>query len=415
MPEVMRIPFTHQTLPRRSPHLSAAWLPLREGEVVDPRSEVARGITVTGGCRNNLHREPGKDQHPYRRQMESAIPYGQAMVRALQALKQNGFCPDFVIAHRGWGETLYLREVFPDARLIHLSDWYCGAPSSEIDFDPEFPATADNRARLRTWKVLHALNLTHCDVGISPTQWQRAQHPEIFRSKIQVQHEGIDLNGLAPDPEAVFRTPNGTVLKAGDPVITYVSRNLEPYRGFHRFMRALEIIQRRHPTCHAVIFGGDDVSYGKRPTDAPNWREKMLREVSLDPTRTLFTGKLPYNDYLKVLQVSAAHVYLTYPFVLSWSLLEAMASGCLVIGSRTAPVEEVIRDGENGLLVDFFDTEGIVERVVEALELLSQREELRRSARSDAQILSVERGVSGYAQHAGAQFRRQVLNAEIAL
>lgn len=165
----------------------------------------------------------------------------------------------------------------------------------------------------------------------------------------------------------MLRTPSGQVLKAGDPVITYVARNLEPYRGFHVLMRALEKIQRKHKTCHAVIVGGDDVSYGSKPKDAPNWREKMLSEVSLDPTRTHFMGKLPYETYKTVLQVSAAHVYLTYPFVLSWSMLEAQASGCLIIGSSTSPVEEIIQPGLTGYLADFHDPQKIARTTVEAL------------------------------------------------
>ncbi len=257
---------------------------------------------------------------------------------------------------------------------------------------------------MRTWNALHALNLTHCDAGVSPTAWQRSRHPAAFRPAIQVIHEGIETDLLGPDPDATFTTPSGTVLKAGDPVITYVARNLEPYRGFHRFMRALQAVQRRHRHCHchAVIVGGDEVSYGQRPPDAPNWREKMLREVSLDPVRTHFTGKLPHAAYRKVLQVSAAHVYLTYPFVLSWSLLEGMAAGCLVVGSRTAPVEEVIVDGENGVLVDFFDTEALAERICEALEGEGRDAALRDTARTEIrQRYTVKQGVAGYGLLAG--------------
>jgi glycosyltransferase involved in cell wall biosynthesis len=159
-----------------------------------------------------------------------------------------------------------------------------------------------------------------------------------------------------------------------------VARNLEPYRGFHHFMRMLEKVQKAHPRCHAVIVGGDDVSYGGKPQGAANWREKMLAEVKVDPTRTHFLGKLPYDAYRKVLQVSAAHVYLTYPFVLSWSMLEAMASGCLVIGSRTGPVQEVIEDGVNGLLVDFFDSGAMADRVVAALDNPQAMRPLREAA-----------------------------------
>jgi glycosyltransferase involved in cell wall biosynthesis len=182
-----------------------------------------------------------------------------------------------------------------------------------------------------------------------------------------VQHEGIDTEGLGPDPNAVITTPSGITLKAGDPVVTYVARNLEPYRGFHIFMRALEKLQQQHKTVHALIVGGDDVSYGKRPKDAKHWREKMLREVKLDATRTHFLGKVPRAQYIKVLQVSAAHVYLTYPFVLSWSLLEAMACGANIVASDTAPVREVIRDGENCLLVPFFEPDAMASAILRSL------------------------------------------------
>jgi glycosyltransferase involved in cell wall biosynthesis len=197
-------------------------------------------------------------------------------------------------------------------------------------------------------------------------------------------------------------TPGGVTLAAGDPVITYVSRNLEPYRGFHIFMRALEVIQRRHPNCHALIVGGDEVSYGQPPKDAASWREQMLREVRLDATRTHFLGRVPLAQYLKVLQVSAAHVYLTYPFVLSWSMLEAMACGAPIIASDTAPVREVIAHGRNGRLVDFFDAGAIAQATLEALESPDASARLAAQARSDAQAYSQERGLEGYERLLGA-------------
>lgn len=242
----------------------------------------------------------------------------------------------------------------------------------------------------------HALNLVQCDIAVSPTGWQRSRHPQILQPKIVVQHEGIDTRALGPDPAASFVAPNGTVLKAGDPVITYVARNLEPYRGFHIFMRALQRIQKAHPRCHAIVVGADGASYGARPKDAPNWREKMLREAAIDPLRTHFMGRLPRVDYLRVLQVSAAHVYLTYPFVLSWSMLEAMASGALIVGSDTAPVREVIRDGANGRLVDFFDAPAIAQTVLKALAEPESEWPLREQAKLDAQRYGREASLAGY-------------------
>ena len=212
-----------------------------------------------------------------------------------------------------------------------------------------------------------------------------------------VKHEGIELGDLGPDPEATLRTPSGVVLKAGDPVVTYLARNLEPYRGFHVFMRALAGLQRQHRTVHALIVGGDEVSYGKRPADAPSWREKMLREVTLDPTRTHFLGKLPRAQYIKVLQVSAAHVYLTVPFVPSGSLLEAMACGAPIVASDTAPVRELLSDGKTATLRDFFDVQGIADAVHTALADPGAIEHDRRNARLSVSAFDPARAEGVYA------------------
>lgn len=393
----MRILLLHQNFPGQFRHVAQAWSQQPGWQVIGLGRDTAPGMTDVPWFRYRLHREPTKAQHPYLRQMETAVLHGQAVARALLELKRRGFTPDVILAHPGWGETLYARDVFPLARIVHFCEWYYGASGADHDFDPEFPISFDDRARVRTWNALHTLNLENCDLGVSPTIWQKTRHPATYHHNIAVIHEGINTDLLGPDPSASIVTPNGTVLKVGDPIITYVARNLEPYRGFHIFMRALGRIQAKHKTCHALIVGGDDVSYGQRPKDAPNWREKMLREVKLDPARTHFLGKVPYDTYRKALQVSAAHVYLTYPFVLSWSMLEAMASGCLVIGSNTAPVREVICDKENGLLVDFFDREAIVERVLETLESPQTFRHLRACAREDIGLrFSRQRGLSGY-------------------
>lgn len=395
----MRILFIHQNFPGQFRRIAQSWAQQPGWEVLGLGRRTAPGMDGVRWLPYDLHRPTGKGQHPYLRQMEGAVLHGQAVARALMDLRRQGFVPDVIMAHPGWGETLYAKDIFPDARLIHFCEWYYGTRDGDAGFDPEFPLSFDAQARMRTWNALHALNLEHCDAGVSPTQWQRSRHPAIFQPKIHLAHEGVDTQLLGPDPSAQFTLPNGQVLKAGNPVITYVARNLEPYRGFHNFMRALQRVQQSHRHCHAVIVGGDDVSYGGRPKDFANWREKMLAEVQLDPARTHFLGKLPYSAYRQVLQVSSAHVYLTYPFVLSWSCLEAMASGCLVIGSRTAPVEEVIEHGRNGLLVDFFDPVEMARTMVDALEAPLAMAPLRHQARQDvAKLYSFEAGEQAYRQ-----------------
>jgi glycosyltransferase involved in cell wall biosynthesis len=375
----MRLLVLHQNFPGQFGHLVKAWNDRPGWDVRALGRDTAPGITGYDKLvRYRLARQPHGHQHPYLRTMESATLHGQAVARVLLDLKRKGFTPDAVLAHPGWGESLYVKDVFPDARLVHYCEWYYNATGQDLDFDPEFPITFDDRARIRTWNALHALNLTNCDAGVTPTHWQKSRHPEVFHPKITVQHEGIDTEGLGPDPSATVTTPSGVTLKAGDPVVTYVARNLEPYRGFHIFMRALEKLQQQHKTVQALIVGGDDVSYGKRPKDAKNWREKMLREVKLDATRTHFLGKLPRAQYIKVLQVSAAHVYLTYPFVLSWSLLEAMACGANIVASDTAPVREVISDGENSVLVPFFDETTLAERLRNAFDGRAMASKARR-------------------------------------
>lgn len=390
----------HPNFPGQFRHLASQWANRPDLRVIAIGNSDSPGIPGLQHLRYpSPHAKPGG--HPYLRPMEQAVRAGQAAARVYLQLKKQGFTPDIVLAHPGWGDTLYLRDVFPDARLIHFCEWYYNAEGADVGFDPEFPVTLNDRTRIRTWNALHALNLTLCDDGISPTDWQRRQHPAIFQPKIHRLHEGIDTELLRPDPQAQFTLSDGTAVKAGDPIVTYVARNLEPYRGIHHFLRALAIVQKRHPTCRALIVGGDNVSYGQRPKDAAHWREKLTREIPLDPTRTHFLGKLPYAAYRRVLQVSAAHIYLTYPFVLSWSMLEAMANGCLLIGSDTAPVRELLRHGENGWLVDFFDDVAIAERIAATLDDPDAQQPLRRQARADM--------VAGYSLRQGMQAYERLL------
>lgn len=297
-------------------------------------------------------------------------------------MKKKGFRPDIVYAHPGWGESLYIKDVYPDVPLLNYFEFYYHVFGADTYFDPQEPINVDDLLRIRTKNAINLLSLESCDWGISPTDWQWRQHPPQFRNKISVIHDGIDTTVAKPDPTARLTLASGVTLGPSDEVVTYVARNLEPYRGFPSFMRAAAKISARRPNCHILIVGGDGVSYGRRPQAGTTYRQMMLAEVDIDPTRVHFLGKLPYGQYLKVLQVSSAHVYLTVPFVVSWSMLEAMSVGCPVIGSNTPPVVEVIEDGKNGLLADFFSPEEIAERVDEALDHEDRMAALRERARN---------------------------------
>lgn len=397
----MRLLIIHQNFPGQFKHMAAEWASRDGWDVIGIGRDTAPGLPHVPNfklIRYKPHRAIGKGQHHYLRRMEDAVLHGQAVARILMDLKRKGWQPDAILAHPGWGESLYAKDVFPDARLVHYCEWFYNSTGQDIGFDPEFPTSFDDEARIRSWNALHLLNLHNCDVGVSPTEWQKSRHPKEYQHKIVVAHEGIDTENLGPDVNAVFKTPSGVVLKSGDPVITYVARNLEPYRGFHTFMRALPAIQREHKQAQVVIVGGDDVSYGSRPKEARNWRERMLREVGdqLDPMRTHFLGKVPYADYKRVLQVSAAHAYLTYPFVLSWSFLEAMASGCLVVGSDTAPVREVLSDGCNGRLMGALDAHAVRAALLDALHDSEPTRLRQRAAEGVRACLSRPQGMRAF-------------------
>ncbi len=242
-----------------------------------------------------LHRASAKATHHYARSYEAGILHGQAVLRMLLSLKTQGFAPDVIVAHPGWGETLFVKQAFPAVRLIHFCEFYYHGAGADTGFDPEFPASLDDVARTVSKNALMLLNLENCDVAVSPTSWQKSLHPLAYQGKIRCIHEGVDTHYMRADPTAVFTLRNGKVLRPGDPVLTYVARNLEPYRGFHSFMRTLPAILERHATCDIVIVGGDGVSYGAKPKDALHWREKMLRETGIASERVHFLGKIRHS------------------------------------------------------------------------------------------------------------------------
>ncbi|MBE9610317.1 glycosyltransferase family 4 protein [Chitinilyticum piscinae] len=327
----------------------------------------------------------GEHTHPYLKGFEGNIRRGQQVTRVLLDLKKRGFYPDILLGHPGWGEMLFARDVFPKSKIISFCEFYYRGTGADVGFDPEFGSNLDDYCRIRVKNSTLTQALLDCDLGIAPTEWQKSVHPPEFHHKIAVVHDGIDTVQVAPNPEASFTLADGRVLTRRDQVVTFVNRNLEPYRGFHSFMRALPIMMAQNPHAQFVVVGGDDVSYGRKPPEG-GYRKLYLKEVAdkIDHARVHFTGKLPYHAYLSLLQISSAHLYLTYPFVLSWSMIEAMSAGCIVIGSNTTPVTEVIKDGRNGLLVDFFDHQGIAATITRAMSNPTKYHPLREQARLTA-------------------------------
>ncbi len=303
---------------------------------------------------------------------ETKIVRGTACAQVMAKLKNDGFTPDVIVAHPGWGESLFCKDVWPEARLVMFAEFFYRADGTDYNFDPEF--TTDSlagRVRLRIKNTVHLHALHAADAVYSPTEWQKSQLPGEYLPKTRVIFDGIDTAVVQPEPKAFIHLKRENLkLTATDEVITFVNRNLEPYRGFHVFMRALPEIMRQRPKAHVLIVGRDEVSYGAMPKNGKNWREVMLAEVGaqLPMTRVHFLGGLDYKDYLRVMQVSSCHVYLTYPFVLSWSCLEAMSCAKVVVASGTPPVREVIEHGKTGLLFDFFDVAALSRQVIGVLE-----------------------------------------------
>ncbi len=393
----MRILFVHQNFPGQYKHLapSLANSPANQVVAIGEEVNVKRAFGLHPRIRLLGYRQPqgaAKTTHHYLHSSEAATRRGQSVLRVAIALREQGFVPDLICAHPGWGEALFLKDAYPDTPLLLYLEFFYRARGSDMGFDPEFPTSFDDQCRLRIRNATQLISLEAADAGLSPTKWQREQYPEAFRDRIQVIHDGVQTDLVCPAKVIDFALPGGATLQSGDEVLTYVARNLEPYRGFHTFMRALPAVLAARPDVQVLVVGGDEVSYGRRLPPGQTYRDIYLREVAgaIDGRRVHFMGKLPYPRFLDALRLSSAHVYLTYPFVLSWSLLEAMSCGCPVIASDTAPVREVVKPGRNGLLVDFFSPAALAETIVAVLadpaRVLVMRAQARRDIREQLDL-----------------------------
>lgn len=411
----MKILFIHQNFPGQylhlARHLSALGghtiVGLGEAKNIKARGTL-KGITTRGYA---TPEDAGTQTHHYLRGLEGAVRRGQTVARALLQMKSEGFTPDVVSLHPGWGEGLFVRDVFPDTPILMFCEYYFRAGEGDLAFDPEFPQSVDWAFSVRLRNSTQVMSLITADACISPTPWQASRYPDFIRERTRILHDGINTAFMQPDPHAVLRIqpmhtpgesraltdagqradndplqPKGPpiTLTRNDKVITYIARNLEPYRGFHTFLRALPDVQQRHPDARILIVGNDGVSYSPAPPSGESYKQVYLRELDgkLDLERIHFLGRIPYPVLRRLFQISSAHLYLTYPFVLSWSVLEAMACEAPVIASRTAPVEEIITHGENGLLFDFFDQKALVDTVCQALDEPDALRTLRANARA---------------------------------
>ncbi len=383
----MKYLFIHQNFPGQYRHIVRHLAAQRGNEVyflTQPNDNAMAGvhkITYPKDARARIN------CHAYAADVERAIHTGASVADTCRELRERGLRPDLIVGHSGWGETLFVKDVFPDVPVLANFEFYYHPRGVDADFDPEFVSVFNEPSRLRARNATNLLAFQSADWGHSATHWQRSLYPAEMQSRISVLHEGVDTDVVRPNAGASFRLPGSRrVLTRRDEVVTYVARNLEPYRGFHVFMRSLPQLLRRRRRAHVVIVGDDGVSYGAPPPPASSFRAQLMAELAgkLDPDRVHFLGLLDYHAYLNLLQVSSAHVYLTYPFVLSWSFIEALAAGCLVIGSATAPVLEVLRDGVNGMTVDFFSPTKLANRIEAALEQRRELGSLREAARATA-------------------------------
>jgi glycosyltransferase involved in cell wall biosynthesis len=376
--------FVHQNFPGQYLHIVRHLVASKQHDVVfitEPNGNRIPGVQTVPYPKP---RSATAEAHVAARELDAAVRRAEVVGHTAANLKQLGFEPDIIIGHHGWGELLNIGDVWPNAPLLGYLEFYYCIDGIDVGFDPEFPTNPADHPRIRAKNAVNLLALNLGAHAQTPTRWQLSTYPDWAHSRITLLPEGVNLDVCKPSPQARRRnlTIGGTVIKPNERLVTYVARDLEPYRGFHVMMRAIPHLLRARKDLRVVLVGADGISYGMPPMDG-TWRQTMLAELgdSIDPTRVLFPGRLEYASYVALLQRSDAHVYLTYPFVASWSLREALAAGCVVIGSDTPTVSEFVTHEQNGLLVSFFDPKGLANAVLRVLEDAPLSRRLREAAR----------------------------------
>lgn len=375
----MRILFVHDNFPAQFGPIGE-YLAARGWEVVFGTARKGARHPTIKTFNYAPHREITKGVHPYAGGFEKAVINGQAVARTCFELRRKGYTPDVMVSHSGWGPGMFLKDVWPDARYVGYFEWYYQPNGPDVAFLTDELQSDDELCRTRARNAPILADLAACDIGIAPTEWQRAQFPRLAHDRLIALHDGILTDTYAPMPGSTLKL-EGIDLSHADEIITYVARGMEPYRGFPEFMAAVEIVMRERPQTHVVVVGEDRVAYGKKLEEGDSFKKRALESGAFDMSRLHFTGLLPRPAYLQVLQASSVHVYLTVPFVLSWSMMEAMSAGCLVVGSDTAPVLELIRDGVNGRLAPFRDPEKIAAVIGDVLDRPEAHARMRKAAR----------------------------------
>jgi len=396
----MRYLFVHQNFPAQFLHLLRHLAAQQQHDLL---FITENRVTNLPGVRKVLHglpQQPSRSAHRDAREFELAMIRADAVARAAKSVKQLGYMPDIIIGHQGWGELLNLHDVWPKSPLLGYHEYYYHDDGLDVGFDPEFPLPEGETARVRAKNAVNLLALTNPGHAFTPTHFQHSTYPDWARPKINVLHEGVNLDICTPSPKIRARTISlgGYKINPDDKLVTYVVRDLEPYRGFHIMMRALPHLLNARPDIRVILVGGDHVSYGARPKQG-TWRQHMLDELGdkLDHNRIHFTGRVAYETYTKILQRSDVHIYLTYPFVASWSLREAMSTGCAIVASDTEPVREFVTHKKTGLMVPFLEPEKVAQAALTLLEDDALNRKLRRGARAWAEKnLAMADYIAGY-------------------